>query len=356
MIRRTWPSLVLATVLAWLAAPSFAATLQTQTLMRGAMSSTSFSAADFTAFGRYKGNLMRWQIMRNWGGVDTERDLVKWNAWFESKLTELDQVLVAAKANGFKIIIDMHTPPGGRHTDRSMAMFYEQVYNDRFLAAWQEVAVRYEGNDAVWAYDLVNEPSQSSVTPPAGLDSHTTQLKAANAIRAIDPTTPIIYEPYNIGPQYGTDEWSYGRGVVPLPLPNILYEVHPYSYRYLNNCYPGTMTDKIIYNKTYEQSHFLQQVRTWQLANGSPKIFVGEFSIPVSQKQCGAVQYLKDQIDIFESFGWDWTYHAFREAPDWSLEASDGRKPMLLSYFALNTNPYGTPSSPRHTRRLGRTK
>ncbi len=34
----------------------------------------------------------------------------------------------------------------------------------------------------------------------------------------------------------------------------------------------------------------------------------------------GAEEYLRDCIGIFEEYGWDWTYHAFREWPGWSVE------------------------------------
>ena len=33
-----------------------------------------------------------------------------------------------------------------------------------------------------------------------------------------------------------------------------------------------------------------------------------------------AGKYLKDAISVFEEYGWDWTYHAFREWPGWSVE------------------------------------
>ena len=34
----------------------------------------------------------------------------------------------------------------------------------------------------------------------------------------------------------------------------------------------------------------------------------------------GAERYLADLISIFNEYGWDWTYHAFREWPGWSVE------------------------------------
>ena len=29
---------------------------------------------------------------------------------------------------------------------------------------------------------------------------------------------------------------------------------------------------------------------------------------------------MKDCIELFEEFGWDWSYHAFREWSGWSVE------------------------------------
>lgn len=34
----------------------------------------------------------------------------------------------------------------------------------------------------------------------------------------------------------------------------------------------------------------------------------------------GAERNLADLISIFNEYGWDWTYHAFREWPGWSVE------------------------------------
>ena len=54
---------------------------------------------------------------------------------------------------------------------------------------------------------------------------------------------------------------------------------------------------------------------------------------------------------LFEEYGWDWTYHAFREAGCWSveIEATDtahrrnaekdtDRKKVLLRYLSNNNN------------------
>lgn len=311
--------------------------------MRGVMSNTTYSAADMNALGinGYKANLIRWQITRNWGIPDAELNLADWNAWFAGKLNELDQVLVSAQANGLKVVIDMHTPPGGRASDNSMYMFYQSVYRDRFISAWQEMATRYNSNPAVWAYDLINEPVEKyPLSTPPGFDPRSTQIAAANAVRAIDPNTPIIFEAFGGHPDgYDGGFWTFAPVTT---ISNAWYSSHLYAFSEVTgfgtptpqDCYPGVIRGTLV-DKNYLRNH-MDHARQWSLAHGT-KMYIGEFSIPVGA--CGATQYLTDTIDILEEYGWDWSYHAFRENPMWSMEAPD-RKPLFLSWFAQNINPY----------------
>jgi aryl-phospho-beta-D-glucosidase BglC (GH1 family) len=98
-------------VLSLLPASAFASDSQSSPAMRGVMSPTKFVASDFQALGKYNVNLIRWQIMRNWGQAATERDLTDYDDWLAGKLNELDLVLLAAKENDLKVVIDLHTPP-----------------------------------------------------------------------------------------------------------------------------------------------------------------------------------------------------------------------------------------------------
>ena len=93
-------------VLSLLPATAFASDSQSSPAMRGVMSPTKFVASDFQALGKYNVNLIRWQIMRNWGQANTERDLTDYDDWLAGKLNELDLVLLAAKENGLKVVID----------------------------------------------------------------------------------------------------------------------------------------------------------------------------------------------------------------------------------------------------------
>ena len=317
---------------------------------RGVMSPHVFRPEDMEELKSWGANLIRWQLTRNWGKANSERNLPEYLAWLRSRLDELDRVLDKCAELGIKVVIDLHTPPGGRYGDTNMAIFYETVFRDAFYAVWEEMAKRYRNHPAVWGYDLVNEPVQNR---PAQTDYLSVQYEAAKRIRAIDPETPIIIE---------SNHWctpdSFHQ-LLPLPLPNIIYQVHmyapsSYTHQGIGNkwgvqgaarliAYPGTV-DGRVYDRE-QLKNDLKPVRDFQTKYGV-RIFVGEFSAVYYAP--GAARYIDDLISIFEEYGWDWSYHAFRESHFWSVEYTGSaakpvragfdtdRKKVLLKYFRLN--------------------
>ena len=61
--------------------------------------------------------------------------------------------------------------------------------------------------------------------------------------------------------------------------------------------------------------------------------------------------HIRDLIDLFEEYGWDWSYHAFREWAGWSVEHTTdpkdwqpsptptNREKLLKAWFAKNQRP-----------------
>jgi len=319
--------------------------------LRGVMSPNTFRDEDFRVLGmEWKANVIRWQITRNWGRVGTERDLPEYDRWFAAELDDLDKVLDAAKRYGLKVVVDMHSPPGGRYENKDLAIFHEPLYQDHYVALWEEIARRYKGAPAVWGYDLVNEPVQNDPSPPGVADYLGAQVRAARAIRVIDAEVPIIIE---------ASQWDSAEGfreLEPVDVPNVIYQAHMYV--------PGEFTHQGVYNKatgiaypgkigetTWDKEQLrkvLAPVREFQLAY-NVHIYLGEFS--AIRWAPGAAAYLGDCIELFEEYGWDWTYHAYREWDGWSVEhGSDrndrrptaeptDRKELLLSWFARNEKP-----------------
>ena len=319
--------------------------------LRGVMSPNGFRDDDMRTLGtEWKANVIRWQLTRNWGKPGTDRDLAEYDQWMEGKLADLDKTLEACRKYGIKVVVDVHSPPGGRYPNNDMAIFNEPVYQDHWVALWEKIARRYKGNPAVWGYDLINEPVQSSPSPPGVADYLGAQVRAAKAIRKIDPDTPIFIE---------AAEWDSANGykdLQPVDVPRVIYQVHMYEPGVFTHqgvrgdwkpvTYPGTIAGKAWDKQQLRKT--LQPVRDFQLAY-NVHIYVGEFS--AIRWAPGAANYLGDCIDIFEEYGWDWTYHAYREWDGWSLEhGSDpndhqptkdptDRKQLLLKWFGKNVRP-----------------
>jgi aryl-phospho-beta-D-glucosidase BglC (GH1 family) len=321
--------------------------------LRGVMSPPQYRRSDLEDLAQWGANLIRWQLVRAWGKAGTDRDQAEYSKWIDSKIAELDQLLADAGRLGIKVVIDLHSPPGGRYENRSMAMLYEEKYAQQFIEIWERIAKKFKGHEAVWGYDLINEPVQGM---PALYDYLTIQIMAANAIRKIDPDVPVIIE---------SNEWdspaSY-KYLGPLPMKDVIYQVHMYvpgefTHQGVNNNWGETSKGKLItypglisgseYNRETLRK-VLQPVIDFQKKYGA-RIYVGEFS--AIRWAPGAAQYLDDCISIFEEHDWNWTYHAYREWTGWSVEYSNvwndntpstrdtDRKKVLLKWFEKNQKP-----------------
>ncbi len=319
--------------------------------LRGMMSPNVFRYDDLRVLGtEWKVNVIRWQITRNLTLSGTDRDLAEYDRWLDGRLNELDKALDACKQYGIKVVVDIHSPPGGRYPNRDLAIFYEPLYQDHWVAVWEKIAHRYKGNPTIWGYDLVNEPVQSVPAPEGVADYLGAQVRAAKAIRAIDPDMPIFIEAADSDSAAGYNELE------PVAVPNVIYEVHMYDpaqFTYqgiVGKWTPAAYPDKIgdtMWDKQ-QLRKVLQPVRDFQLAY-NVHIYVGEFS--AVRWAPGAGSYLRDCIDLFEEYGWDWTYHAYREWDGWSVEhGSDpqdhqptrepsDRKKILLEWFGRNVQP-----------------
>ncbi len=301
------------------------AALQTVTTRRGVMSPSQFKAEDFDVMAAWKVNTVRWHMQGvNWKPQTYEQ-------WLQEHLDDLARALDAAQTRGIKMAVNIMDTPGGRQSDGSQELFMNKAYQDQFVANWERIARRFKDYPALWAYDLINEPVQNHPSPPGVENWLGIQVRAAQAIRAIDPQTPIIIE---------TDQWDSPDAFTwlkPISVSNIIYQAHMYwpgafthqgvftdqgVAKDMNMAhavtYPGVIDGQLVDKEALRR--FLSPVRDFQKAYGVP-IYIGEFS--AARWAPGAAQYLDDCIAIFEEYGWDWTYHAFREWPGWSVEHAD---------------------------------
>ncbi|MEI3000919.1 MAG: hypothetical protein V8T86_08465 [Victivallis sp.] len=288
---------------------------------------------------RWNANLIRWQIKRNWGRAGTELDLEEYLRWFNGRLEELDKVLDKCGELGIYVLIDLHTPPGGRDETGNMVMFYNPVYRDAFCDVGADgeavqgpprrlglQSSQRAGPDPADGRRLSERAVRSCQTHPGdrpGTAGHHRveqlqqpgRVSGAAAAAAGEHHLPgahvcpvLVHAPGNLRPPGGTRR-----------LPGVI-EGAPYDRERLKRC--------------------LAPVREFEKKYGA-KIYIGEFS--AVRYAPGAAQYLEELISIFEEYGWDWSYHAFRESPYWDVEldaeakpAETDRRKVLLKYFRRN--------------------
>jgi hypothetical protein len=322
--------------------------------LRGAMISPSVTAEDLRVLGRqWHANHVRWQL--DWGGFPRgpadKADLAAYDAWLESALKRLDELLPVCREAGLLVLIDLHTPPGGRNDASECRLFHDKRLQDHFVDLWEKMARRYRGNATVWGYDLVNEPVEG-VVDDGLLDWHALAERTAKAVRAIDPDHALVIEPAPWGDPHSLDWFE------PLDVPGVVYSVHMYSpHKFTHQgvgggptgiTYPGPVDGRQVGKEQLRQAlaPAAEYQRVYNVA-----IYVGEFSAIRWAPDHSAFNYLRDVIDILEEQGWDWAYHAFREWDGWSVEhgpdpndhapskTPTDREQLLRSCFARNARP-----------------
>jgi len=326
--------------------------------LRGAMISPNIDEAGLRTFGQeWKANVIRWQLIRHARRGETSFTLADYDAWLEQELVKLDAALPLCEKYGLLVVVDLHSPPGGRRTVSGYVgsdggLFTDKAAQEKFVEVWQKMARRYKDSRAVWGYDLANEPVEDAVAESAA-DWQELAGRAARAVRAIDPKHAIIIEPAQWGDPKGLKELR------PLDVPGVVYSVHMYLPHAFTHqgvhddgtkrwVYPGEIAGKHWDKAALEAA--LQPVVEFQQRYGV-HIYMGEFSAIRWAPEGSAYRYIKDLIEIFESRGWDWTYHAFREWSGWSVEHGEDRantqpsptpterEKLLREWFAKNRKP-----------------
>ena len=322
--------------------------------LRGAMISPNVTAEDLQVLGgQWGANHVRWQLL--WGGFPhspaDKGDLAAYDAWLESALKHLDELLPVCERLGIKVVIDLHTPPGGLNEAKECRLFHEKRFQDSFIAWWEKITRRYRGQKTVWGYDLVNEPVEGIVGEGL-MDWHALADATARRVRTLDSDHAIIIEPAPWGGPAGLDDFE------PLEVPGIVYSVHMYepgqfTHQGVHGQDTGVSYPGIIAGTKWDKERLRRSLRPaadYQRDYGA-HIYIGEFSAIRWAPDGSAERWLRDVIEIMEEQGWDWAYHAFREWNGWSVEHGPDnndntrsptptpREQLLREWFAKNGKP-----------------
>ena len=181
-------------------------------------------------------------------------------------LAKLDNIVNAAGSRGMSVILDLHnyTKYNGVLISATGTPNYSNLQN-----VWQQLAAHFNGNPAVYGYDLMNEPVCDIATWNGACQA------AINGVRTSDQGHAVFVEGVN---------WSHAEGWaktnatlnVTDPSNNIIYSAHSYFSKSGNDTFGSYDSEHEYPNAGVD--HIGQFANWLRLKNARGHI--GEFGVP----------------------------------------------------------------------------
>jgi len=274
------------------------------TVMRGvnvAEGSDRYTESDFATLKEWGANSVRYLITHG-RAIDREPP----HLFIRKDFERLDQILDWCEKYGLFLILNLHEMPGYYYVSGDdNSLWTSGTYQTLLVEFWKAIARRYRDRGDVVAYDILNEPHRTQ-----GVWNDLAK-RVTRGIRSIDVKHTIVVE---------AEGWAYPgnfENLEPTGDPNTVYSPHMYLPHGLTHNalypYPGSGWDRKRYEREYKP------VVDFQEKYGVP-IWVGEFGCVRWVE--GLDQWLIDQVGIFESHGWGWSWYSFREWSAMNLELS----------------------------------
>ncbi len=291
-------------------------------VLRGLNVSANVTAGDLHTIASWGANHIRWQLWNGFTDVPSNRGgLDNYRSWLHESITYMRLLLPLCDSLGLKVVVDLHSLPGGRLLERvgqEHRIFNDSLTQNAFRGLWKEIATDLKGKPAIWGYDLANEPIEGFL-PGHLSDWQQLAQQTAKDIIAIDPTRHIIIE----GAPGGSPDALRGFATLH-DVPNTVYSFHMYEPAVFTHQgifglsggvrYPGSIMGRYWDKNALRQ--YLAPIRTWQLQHNAT-IYVGEFSSVRWAPDSSSYNYLRDCISIFEDWGWHWAYHGYGYSDEW---------------------------------------
>ncbi len=291
--------------------------------LRGFVTEGALSPLEFRkTILREIGNDWNGNVAKIWFPLKGDIDGV--DATLQTWMEEVEALLPVASESGVQLILHIGTGwTSSAHGGNGL--FYEKrEYADKFVEVWQAIAKRFQSRREIYAFELLNE-SQVRMPIAEGCPSYLELMeRAAQAINAIDAERTIIVQP---------EEWWGTRAFYkmrPLKAENVVYAVHFYSPFPVSHqgvaefqsgktfweafAYPGAV-DGVAWDRSMLEKE-LESVREFQRAY-NVHIIVSEFSCIRWALGNSRYKLLKDMVDIFEEYEWDWLYHSYSGWHGW---------------------------------------
>jgi len=271
----------------------------------------------------WKVNLVRWQI-----NVKNNSDI---GSSMLNTVQKIKEVASGFQEKGIQIILDFHpTKDGNIYSSLNRS----ESARRNLVNTWREVAKQLKDVPAVAGYDVLNEPQGLSIKQWNSLAESLVDAIRKEARR----DQPVVIESLRGDPNLLDSLPRFPREK------NVVYSFHMYSterytHQGIDGRSSGVMMDGSVEKAMVRDMNTVKNFQNTFRSQDRPRIFVGEFSVvrrSVSNRDLngngqldditdtdGTNKYLRTCMDYFQREGWDWTYHAYDEAPQWDLKLGD---------------------------------
>ena len=239
----------------------------------------------------------------------------------ESGFIYLDRTVNLCAKHGIRIIIDMHTAPGGQNpdwhcdTETGVPLFWEYgALRTSFIHMWQHIAGHYKDNPWIAGYDLLNEPA---LVPNQKLFSDF-YIDLITAVRAIDSSHILFIEGSN-----------FARNFDSLDLADDSQSAFSFHY-YPSVWHPEVLSENFSSEERIKiYSDTLQNVLNVREHYNRP-LWCGEMGIEFSQQDIQFQQELTElMIGLCEKNEVSWSFWAYKDAQCMGIVYPDSETPWM---------------------------
>jgi hypothetical protein len=238
-----------------------------------------------------------------------------------------------ARRHNLRLILDMHSPPGGYQSNEYRGKFWKSPEMQQELVDfWVQAAKKFKDDPVVAAFDIMNEPK-----PPREMDWLTYAANTLIAIRRVGWNRPVIVES---SMTQDIDGWSTTSKK--FDDTSVIYDTHfytPWSFTYSGkSSYGRPCTDygKRVLDADFIKEHLDSDLIAFAAKNNVP-VNIGEFGVSEKALAVGGEKWLADVLAVMDEHGVNrqyfcWcVYGDFAIEPGWFRRGPPARREQVMS-------------------------
>lgn len=255
-------------------------------------------------------NVQLWRVHICWGtqGWPIEGQWPSYTSQLEGYIRNIKINFLPNLSQHTKIIINVIDAPGGVDNRRRLNCLKNDIYRIWLVNVFGRLASEFKDDPRILGYSL-NEPGGDAKALRGLMISLWSKVSIVNDEK-IFCVTNSFGQPGNF------DEILY------IDAPNVWYEVHCYepmsfTHQGVGKRSIGRKYPSLSFGRRSLERRLRPVTRFWN-KHPSANIFIGEFSASESASPQSRLNYVRDCVNLFHSYGFHWCFHAWGSGHPWT--------------------------------------